>query len=149
MSEEAGAAVSPSETPNNDDRRFDVRYPLAGGEIPWRMGKVESTLRLRDLSSGGASCFIEEPLAIGDMIMVEFDPKHHREAEVRWVRRMSVGLRFNRPLDPRYVRNIRLELAWVPQDEVDEFARPLWTPPPPEEGEQQADLPHDEGEQAA
>lgn len=132
MSEEAGVTVSPTEEADPNNRRFDVRYALNGGEIVWRMGKVESTLRLRDLSSGGASCFIEEPLAIGDMIMVEFDPKHQREAEVRWVRRMSVGLRFNRPLDPRYVRNLRLQLAWVPQDDEPSGPPPIWTQPDPD-----------------
>lgn len=123
MDDQTGGPPSTPETSSDsdDDRRFEVRYRLAGGPIAWRQGKTEASLRIKDLSSSGASGFIEEPLAIGDMIMIEFDPKHCREAEVRWVRGLSVGLRFNRPLDPRFVRNVQLQMAWAVDDQDEDW----------------------------
>jgi hypothetical protein len=66
-----------------------------------------SSIRLRDLSCGGASGLCDEPLDIGAYVMICFAKDHIVEAEVRWVRLMNVGLKFTHPLPPRLVRRLQ------------------------------------------
>lgn len=89
-----------------DDKRFNPRLPFVGNPVHARIGKDEMTLRLKDLSSGGASGLLDAPVVVGDFLLVEFDEQHVIEAEVRWIRRSMVGLRFSHTLDPIYVESV-------------------------------------------
>ncbi|HWI85178.1 MAG TPA: PilZ domain-containing protein, partial [Sphingomonas sp.] len=73
------------------ERRAYVRWSFRGTAFPVRLGKKEFEIRLKDLSRGGACGLMEEPLAIGDYVLIEFGERHVIEAQVRWVRRVIVG----------------------------------------------------------
>lgn len=62
---------------------------------------------MRDLSCGGASGLCDEPLDVGGRVNVWFSKADVVEAEVRWVRRMNVGLKFINPLAPAFVRQLQ------------------------------------------
>ena len=74
------------------DKRVYKRWSFKGTAIPCRIGKKHFEIRLKDLSRGGACGLMEEPVAVGDFVMVEFDERHVVEAQVCWVRRVMVGL---------------------------------------------------------
>ena len=93
----------------HDDRRIYVRFAFRGTAFPARVADIESTIRLKDLSCGGASALSEMPLTVGDVVYLELDPKHTAPAEVRWVRRLWVGLRFVNPLPPMLVRKVHAD----------------------------------------
>jgi hypothetical protein len=63
-------------------------------------------ITLKDLSAGGACGLISEPVSVGDHMVVELDARHQIEAQVRWVRRLLVGLRFTRPLTQTFVESL-------------------------------------------
>ena len=65
------------------------------------------SIRLRDLSCGGASGLCDEPLDVGAFVIVCFGKQDMVEAEVRWVRMMNVGLKFTQPLAPGFVRRLQ------------------------------------------
>ena len=65
------------------------------------------SIRLRDLSAGGASGICDEPLDVGAVVAVCFSKQHIVEAEVRWVRLMNVGLKFMEPLAPGFLRRLQ------------------------------------------
>ena len=88
------------------DRRVYVRFAFDGAEFPLLIGKLRTSLRLRDLSCGGASALCEAPLDKGDIVQLELDKKHVVAAEVLWVRQVKIGLRFVNALDPMLVRNV-------------------------------------------
>jgi hypothetical protein len=88
------------------DRRLYVRFSFDGAEFPLRIGNLQSTLRLRDLSCGGASAICETPLDTGDIVYLELDKSHEAPAEVLWVRQVKIGLRFVNALDPILVRKV-------------------------------------------
>lgn len=90
----------------DDDKRFNPRLPFVGNPVHARIGKDEMTLRLKDLSSGGAAGLLDAPVVVGDFLLVELDEEHVIEAEVRWIRRSMVGLRFSHTLDPIYVESV-------------------------------------------
>ena len=88
------------------DRRVYVRFSFDGAEFPLKIGKLRTTLRLRDLSCGGASAFCETPLDKGDIVQLELDKSHCAAAEILWVRQMKIGLKFVNALDPILVRKV-------------------------------------------
>ena len=88
------------------DRRVYVRFAFDGAEFPLIVGKHRGTLRLRDLSCGGASAFCESPLDKGDIVHVELDKNQVVAAEILWVRQIKIGLRFVNALDPVLVRKV-------------------------------------------
>lgn len=89
-----------------DNRRLYVRFPFRGCAFSARIDGLPSTVRLRDLSCGGASCLSETPLEVGDLIYLELEKKHVAAALVCWVHQVLVGLRFVNPLDPMLVRRV-------------------------------------------
>jgi len=91
---------------SSDDPRLHPRVPFRGYPFPVRVGGMTCSIRLRDLSCGGASGLCDEPLDVGSYVIVCFDKEHHVEAEVRGVQRMSVDLYFTHPLAPGYVRRL-------------------------------------------
>jgi hypothetical protein len=96
--------------PADEDRRIYVRFAFRGTPFPVHVGDLESILRLKDLSCGGAAGLTELPLTTGDIVYVDLDKKLRAAAEVLWVRRLSVGIKFVTPLDPMVVR--RVHTAW-------------------------------------
>ena len=86
----------------NNLREYD-RFTFAGPPFELRVGGKKYPIRLKDVSCGGAAGIMEEPVACGDSVSLTFDGKHMIVAEVRWVRRVLVGLRFTRQLDAHYV----------------------------------------------
>lgn len=113
LSNEHGLGAAPRvETPgsvpvSSDGSRVDPRIPFLGHPFEIRVDGMGRSIRLRDLSCGGASGLCEEPLDIGAFIQVCFDRQHIVEAEVRWVRLMNVGLKFTHPLAPGFVRRLQ------------------------------------------
>jgi hypothetical protein len=96
----------PMPAPSEADR-VHPRVPFLGCPFPVRAGRTSCSIRLRDLSCGGASGLCDEPLDVGDNVMVCFSKQLIVEAEVRWVRLMAVGLKFTEPLAPGFVRRLQ------------------------------------------
>ena len=94
----------------DEDRRIYVRFAFRGTPFPVQVGETESILRLKDLSCGGAAGLTELPLTVGDIVYVDLDKKLRAAAEVLWVRRLAVGIKFVTPLDPMLVR--RVHTSW-------------------------------------
>jgi hypothetical protein len=88
------------------DKRAFVRLSFRTASFKVRMAHGECEIRLKDLSRGGASGLICEPVGIGDHLVVEFDRRHQVEAEVCWVRRLLVGIRFTNELTPQFVERL-------------------------------------------
>ena len=82
------------------------RVPFLGYPFQAWSGGMACSIRMRDLSCGGASGLCDAPLDVGSFITVSLGKEHVVEAEVRWVERMSVGLRFTNPLPPGLVRRL-------------------------------------------
>jgi hypothetical protein len=96
------------------DQRLSVRHLFRGEPFTLRIGKKEYALRLKDLSCGGACGLLDEPLAVGDYVMLDLHPGTKAEAEVRWVRRTWVGLRFSRLISPALVAALNEKFATAP-----------------------------------
>ena len=88
------------------DRRVYVRFAFDGAEFPLLIDKLRTTLRLRDLSCGGASAFCETPVNKGDIVHLELEKNQCAAAEILWVRQMKIGLKFVNALDPMLVRKV-------------------------------------------
>ena len=104
-------ATPPVEPPESagaspEDGRADERIPFLGYPFPIRAGEIRASIRMRDLSCGGASGLCDEALDVGAFITVCLAKGHEVEAEVRWVRQMKVGLKFTEPLVPAFVRKL-------------------------------------------
>ena len=89
-----------------DENRIDPRVPFVGHPFPIRSKGMSCSIRMRDLSCGGASGLCDEPLDVGAFVMIDLASGHSVEAEVRWVRLMNVGLKFTEPLAPGLVRRL-------------------------------------------
>ena len=96
----------PIKTGDPEDRRAYVRWRFKGTAFAARIGKKKFQIRLKDLSRGGACGMMEEPVAVGDFITIEFDEFHQIEGQVRWVRRTMAGLEFNNPLANTFVLHV-------------------------------------------
>jgi hypothetical protein len=92
------------------DKRAFVRYPSRSASFPVRVAASECEIRLRDVSRGGASGLICEPVSVGDYMIVKFDRKHQVEAEVRWVRRLLVGITFTNRLSSALVSRLNAQI---------------------------------------
>lgn len=92
--------------PSPENKRAHVRHPFKGAAFRVRAADRTCEIRLRDLSDGGACGLMCEPLSVGEFVIVEFDTRHQIEAEVCWVRRFLVGLRFTSPLTPTFVERL-------------------------------------------
>jgi hypothetical protein len=62
---------------------------------------MSCSIRMRDLSCGGASGLCDEPLDVGSSVTICLTRDEWIEAEVRWTERTNVGLKFTHPLPPR------------------------------------------------
>ena len=86
--------------------RAHPRVPFRGHPFQLRSGRMSCSIRMRDLSCGGASGICDEPLDIGSFITICLAREEWIEAEVRWIERMNVGLKFTQPLLPGLVRRL-------------------------------------------
>ena len=97
----AGASCPRPE--NAPERRRTQRFPLKAKMFLVRVGGLPAAITLKNISCGGASGLMCEPLREGSRLIIELDPRNHVEAEVRWVSRMSIGLKFLTPLEASFV----------------------------------------------
>lgn len=86
--------------------RVHPRVPFLGYPFEVRANGMTCWFRMRDLSCGGASGICDEPLDVGSFVTVCLGKEQLVEAEVRWIERMSVGLKFVNPLAPGVVRRL-------------------------------------------
>ena len=88
------------------DQRAYFRWQFKGTSFPCRMGKNKFEIRLKDLSRSGACGLVDEPFALGDYFFIELDPHTVVEAQVMWVRRVTIGVKFNRVLTATFVTKV-------------------------------------------
>lgn len=86
--------------------RVYERVPFRGYPFQVRAGRMTCSIRMRDLSCGGASGLCDAPLDVGSFVTICLGKENFVEAEVRWIERMSVGLKFTHPLAPGVVRRL-------------------------------------------
>jgi hypothetical protein len=98
--------VSYPDPANFEERRQTPRLPLPGNMFIVRVGGLPATITVKDISCGGASGLMCEPLNEGTRLLIELDNRHHVEAEVRWVSKMAIGLQFLIPLHPAFVATL-------------------------------------------
>lgn len=100
--------VDPSEasTEASKDARAHPRVPFQGYPIGVIAKGRRCSMQVRDLSCGGAAGLCDEALDVGAFVTVCFADDHMVDAWVRWVRFMSVGLMFTKPLAPGFVRRL-------------------------------------------
>jgi hypothetical protein len=92
------------------DRRAFVRYNSRSASFPVRIGATECEIQLKDVSRGGASGLIGEPVSVGDYMVVELDRNHRVEAQVRWVRRLLVGVTFTNRLSDALAKELNARI---------------------------------------
>lgn len=90
-----------------DAIRVYPRMPFDGHPFEVRVKGRCCSIRLRDLSCGGASGLCDEPLDVGAYVRICLAAQHIVEAEVRWVHLTKVGLKFTHPLAPGLVRRLQ------------------------------------------
>lgn len=105
-------APPPVETPEREpatapqDARAHPRVPFQGYRLELMAKGKPCSIRVRDMSCGGAAGLCDEALDVGAFVTVCFAEDHMVDAWVRWVRMMNVGLMFTRPLAPGFVRRL-------------------------------------------
>lgn len=88
------------------DARAHPRFPFQGYRLELLAKGKPCSIRVRDMSCGGAAGLCDEALEVGAFVTVCFSEDHIVDARVRWVRMMNVGLMFTRPLAPGFVRRL-------------------------------------------
>jgi len=83
--------------PEAVERRREGRRP-SNRKVIVRQRKTLGILHLKNISSKGGCGLTDMPLAVGSLIFVELRKPHFSAAEVRWVRSLSIGLQFFRPV---------------------------------------------------
>ena len=97
------------ETPDSarpEDERAHARVPFQGHRVELLAKGKPCSIRIRDLSCGGAAGICDEALDVGAFVTICFAEDHMVDAWVRWVRMMNVGLMFTHPLAPGFVRRL-------------------------------------------
>ena len=89
-----------------DDARAHPRLPFQGYRLDLLVKGRRCSIRIRDLSCGGASGLCDEPLDVDAFVTLCFSDDHMVDARVRWVRLMNVGFGFAQPLAPGFVRRL-------------------------------------------
>jgi hypothetical protein len=91
-------------SPKPRERRATPRFSFIRPKMfIVRVDGLPAAITLKDISCGGASGLMSEPLTEGSRLVIEFDPRTHVAAKVRWVSRMTIGLKFLTPLEPSFV----------------------------------------------
>ena len=110
MSRNSSANVAESPVDPAELRAY-FRWEFRGESFPCHMGKKEFELRLKDLSRGGACGLVDEPFAVGDYFFIRLADNVVVEAEVRWVKRVMIGVKFNHLLTARFVVRLHEKAA--------------------------------------
>jgi hypothetical protein len=97
---------TPAQEPHRSEQRSSVRSPLKSAAFPIRTATATYQIRFKDISTGGACGLICEPVQVGDFVIVEFDRAHQIEAQICWVRRLMVGLKFTHPLAEDFIARL-------------------------------------------
>jgi len=103
------------------DHRAYFRWTFRGTAFPCRAGKKEFEIRLKDLSRGGACGLVDEPMVVGDYFFVHLDDRHVVEAQVCWVRRVMIGVRFNQTLSATFVTGLHERASKHDEAEQDDY----------------------------
>jgi hypothetical protein len=96
----SAVGFGPDEDSRTVDRRREPRKEIIGRKIVVRQRKSLDILHLKNLSSHGSSGITAMPLAVGSLVFLQVKAPLFHAAEVRWVRSLSIGLEFVRPLRP-------------------------------------------------
>ena len=86
--------------------RREERRDVIGRKVILRQRKALGVMHLKNLSSKGGCGLTDMPLAVGTLVFVELRKPHFWAAEVRWVRSLSVGLQFFRPVRPEMLEKL-------------------------------------------
>lgn len=80
------------------ERRREYRHDFCGDKVILRQRRALGILHLRDVSANGASGLTDMPLAVGSAVFVGLSKPYFHAAEVIWVRRLTIGLRWFKPI---------------------------------------------------
>ena len=89
-----------SKGPARRERRREARHDFCGHKLIIRERRSLGILHLRDLSTNGACGITDMPLAVGSVVFLELRKSHYYAAEVKWVRRLTIGMQLFRPIRP-------------------------------------------------
>ncbi|MFN3726919.1 MAG: PilZ domain-containing protein [Allosphingosinicella sp.] len=108
MSREPNSAEAPQAgaAAPGEDARAHPRVPFQGYRLELLAKGKPCSIRIRDMSCGGAAGLCDEALDVGAFVTVCFSDDHMVDAWVRWVRMTNVGLMFTTPLAPGFVRRL-------------------------------------------
>lgn len=86
--------------PRRIERRGEPRHPCPGLKLIVRERRALGIIHLRDLSRWGAGGITDLAVAVGSLVFLELKRGHFYAARVKWVRSLTVGLQFARPMQP-------------------------------------------------
>jgi hypothetical protein len=92
--------LAPNQASRAIERRREARRDVSGHKIIVRQRKAFGILHLKNLSSKGGCGITEMPLAVGSLVFLQLSKPLFHAAEIRWVRSLSIGLEFLRPVRP-------------------------------------------------
>jgi len=105
----AASRVSGAEAPDpetREERRCEPRHDCVGRKLVIRDRDALGILHLRNLSAGGVCGLTDMPLPEGSVVHLELTKDHFHGAEVIWVKRMTIGLRFLYPIGPEMLEQL-------------------------------------------
>ena len=109
----ADAANAEDEIERRD--KDSERFAMGGLAVVIAAGETKSEMRLKNVSTGGASGITPLPVAVGGMVSIDFPDGIRRTALVRWVSSTTVGLKFVKPLDLTFLIRLYLTVSGIPQ----------------------------------
>ena len=89
-----------SSGPGRRERRREARHDFCGHKLIIRERRSLGILHLSNLSTNGACGITDMPLAVGTIVFLELRKSHYYAAEVKWVRRLTIGMQLFRPIRP-------------------------------------------------
>lgn len=110
----------------------ELRHPLIwSGLIHYNHESI--SVRLRNISSGGAMVECSHPLKVGAMLLLDFGEDVTIFACVNWLKGDAAGLTFEQPFDLQLLAKVRPEIAgerWVAPDFLrdDRTGNSPWAP---------------------
>ena len=85
------------------NRRVDERHDVTGRAAKLKCGNAFYQLHLKDISCSGASGLTDAPVEVGQLVQIQIAEELTAVAEVRWVRRVNIGVAFEKWLNPNAV----------------------------------------------
>ena len=98
-----GSSVAPAEdfeeaATRPVERRGEPRYPCCGLKIIIRERRALGIIHLRDVSRWGAGGITDLAVDVGTIVFLELKRGHFYAARVKWVKNLTVGMQFARPM---------------------------------------------------